>query len=146
MSTLLDKYWHYLPRDEVIDLLDTNIQQGLDIFEVKHRQSRFGLNLLTPKKGESALARFLSQLNNPLILILLVASLVTAVLKDPADAAVIFAVVLINAIIGYFQESRAEHAIVALAQTMTTEATAIRSGQVLRLPATELVPGDIVQL
>ena len=140
MDTLLGKHWHHLQKNEVLDLLDTNLQQGLDIFEVKHRQERFGLNVLTPKKGKSPLQRFLLQFNNPLVYILLVASLVTAVLKDPVDALVIFGVVLINAIIGYLQESRAEQAIAALAQTMTTEAAVVRGGKVLRLAAAELVP------
>ncbi|HQN43786.1 MAG TPA: cation-transporting P-type ATPase, partial [Anaerolineaceae bacterium] len=67
-------------------------------------------------------------------------------LKDPTDAAVIFGVVLINAVIGYIQESRAEQAIAALAKTMTTEAAVVRGGKVVRLSAVELVPGDIVQL
>jgi Ca2+-transporting ATPase len=146
MNSLLGKHWHHLPPDEVVDLLDTNIQQGLDIFEIKHRQNRFGSNVLTPKKGTSPLVRFLLQFNNPLVIILIVASLVTAVLKDPTDAIVIFGVVLINAIIGYAQESQAEQAIAALAKTMTTEATVIRNGKVIRLAASELVPGDIVQL
>ena len=135
----------FLPA-EVLDLLDSNLQHGLDVFEIKHRQERFGLNVLTPKKGKSPLLRFLLQFNNPLVIILLVASLVTAVLKDPTDALVIFGVVLINAVIGYIQEARAEQAIAALAKTMTTEAAVIRSGKVMRLPAAELVPGDIVQL
>ncbi|HNT55896.1 MAG TPA: HAD-IC family P-type ATPase, partial [Anaerolineaceae bacterium] len=71
---------------------------------------------------------------------------VTAVLKDLTDALVIFGVVLINAVIGYIQESRAEQAIAALAKTMTTEAAVVRGGKVMRLSAVELVPGDIVQL
>ena len=146
MDTLLGKHWHHLPKEEVLDLLDTGLQQGLDLFEVKHRQDRFGLNLLTPKKGKSPLQRFLLQFNNPLVYILLVASLVTAILKDPVDAVVIFGVVLINAIIGYLQEARAEQAIAALAKTMTTEAVVLRSGKPQRLSAAELVPGDIVQL
>jgi Ca2+-transporting ATPase len=146
MDTLLGKHWHHLPIDDVLDLLGTNARQGLDIFEIKHRQERFGSNTLTPKKGKSPLQRFLLQFNNPLVYILLVASLVTAVLKDPLDALVIFGVVLINAIIGYIQESRAEQAIAALAQSMTTEAAVIRGGKAMRLSATELVPGDIVQL
>jgi Ca2+-transporting ATPase len=146
MNSLLDKHWHHLPADEVLDLLNTNIEQGLDIFEVKHRQQRFGYNVLTPKRAQSPILRFLLQFNNPLIIILLVASLVTAILKDLTDAAVIFGVVLINAIIGFIQESRAEQAILALAKTMTTEAIVIRSGKVVRLPAEELVIGDIVQL
>lgn len=146
MNTLLGKHWHHLATNEVVDLLDTDIQQGLDIFEIKHRQERFGLNVLTPKKGKSPFVRFLLQFNNPLVIILLIASVITAVLKDPTDAAVIFGVVLINAIISFIQESRAEQAIAALSKTMTTEATVVRSGKVIRLPAAELVPGDIVQL
>ncbi len=101
MNTLLDKHWHHLPAEEVLDLLDSDLQNGLDVFEIKHRQERFGLNVLTPQKGKSPLVRFLLQFNNPLVIILMIASLVTAVLKDPVDALVIFGVVLINATIGY---------------------------------------------
>jgi len=146
MNKLLGKHWQHLPPKEVIELLDSNIERGLDLFEVKHRQERFGLNALTPKKGKSPLMRFLMQFNNPLVIILVVASVVTAVLKDLTDALVIFGVVLINAVIGYIQESRAEQAIAALAKTMTTEAAVVRGGKVMRLSAVELVPGDIVQL
>jgi len=146
MNTLLGKHWHHLPKEEVLALLGSDLQKGLDVFEIKHRQERMGFNMLTPKKGKSPLLRFLLQFNNPLVIILMVASLVTAVLKDPTDAVVIFGVVLVNAIIGYIQESQAEQAIAALAKTMTTEAVVIRSGKVVRLPAADLVPGDIVQL
>ncbi|MCU0487120.1 MAG: HAD-IC family P-type ATPase, partial [Anaerolineales bacterium] len=146
MNTLLGNHWHHLQAEEVVDLLDSDARRGLDLFEIKHRQGRFGLNVLTPKKGKSAFVRFLYQFNNPLVIILLVASGITAVLKDPTDALVIFGVVLINAIIGYIQEARAEQAIAALAETMTTEATVIRGGKVERLLAEQLVPGDIVQL
>jgi cation-transporting P-type ATPase F len=146
MNTLFGKHWHNLPVEEVEDLLDSQINQGLDLFEVKNRQERFGLNELTPKKGKSSLMRFLLQFNNPLVIILLAASAITAVLKDLTDALVIFGVVLINAVIGYIQEARAEQSIAALAKTMTAEAVVIRSGQTVRLPATQLVPGDIIQL
>lgn len=146
MSLILNKHWHHLPSAEVIELLDANPRTGLDILEVKHRQQRFGLNQITPKKGKGPLMRFLQQFNNPLVYILLLASIVTLIFKDQTDSAVIFGVVLINAIIGFIQESRAEEAIAALAKTMTTEASVIRSGKVLRKPAAELVPGDIVQL
>lgn len=146
MEKLLGKQWHHIPEKEVIELLDSDAQHGLDVFEIKHRQERFGRNLLTPKKGKSSLQRFLQQFKNPLVIILLVASGVTALLKDPLDAIVIFGVVLINAIIGYIQESRAEQAIAALAETMTTEAVVVRGQKTERLPAAELVPGDIVLL
>ena len=88
MNTLLGKHWHHIPSQEVLDLLDTNAQQGLDTFEVKHRQERFGPNALTARKATSPLVRFLLQFKNPLVIILLVASGITAVLKDVTDALV----------------------------------------------------------
>ncbi len=146
MQTIIGKHWHHLPEEEVLELLGSNLQDGLDIFEIKHRREHFGDNVLTPKKGKSPLLRFLLQFNNPLILILIASSIITLLIKDPLDAAIIFAVVLINAVIGYLQESKAEKAIEALAQVMTTEATVVRAGRVQRIPASELTPGDIVQL
>jgi len=146
MQSLLGKYWHHLPIEEVIELLETDPESGLDIFEVEHRQERFGPNTLTPQRGKSPLMRFLLQFHNPLIYILLVATVITAVIKDIVDATIIFAVVLVNAIIGYIQESRAERAIEALAKVMTTEATVIRAGKTQRIPADELTLGDLVLL
>jgi Ca2+-transporting ATPase len=146
MSQILHNHWHHLPTEEVIELLDANPATGLDMLEVKHRQQRFGLNQITQKKGKGPILRFLLQFNNPLVYILLLASIVTLIFKDVTDSAVIFGVVLVNAIIGFIQESRAENAISALARTMTTEATVIRSGKTMRIQASELVPGDIVQL
>ena len=146
MQTLLGKHWHHLPTTEVLELLESDEKQGLDIFEIEHRQDRFGSNVLTPKRGKSPLVKFLLQFSNPLILILLISSIVTALIKDPVDALIILAVVLINAVIGYVQESRAEKAIEALSQAMTTEATVIRAGNKTRVPASDLVPGDIVIL
>jgi cation-transporting ATPase F len=146
MQTLLGKHWHHLPTTEALQLLESNLQTGLDTFEVQHRQHRFGPNVLTPKRGKSPLMRFLLQFKNPLILILLASSVITALIKDPVDAVIIFAVVLINAVIGYVQEARAEKAIEALAQAMTTETTVIRADETQRISAAELVPGDIVVL
>ncbi len=146
MQTLLGRHWHHLPAAETLELLDSDARSGLDIFEVQHRQQRFGPNALTPARGKSPLMRFLAQLANPLIVILLVASVITALVKGPVDALIILAVVVINAVIGFVQEAKAENAIQALAQAMTTEATVIRAGERLRLPATELVPGDVVVL
>ena len=146
MQTLLSKHWHHLPHDEIRELLDTNVQQGLDLFEVQHRLKRFGPNALTPRKGKSPLMRFLLQFHNPLIYVLLAASVVTAVVKGPVDAGIIAGVVLVNAIVGYIQEARAENAIAALAESMVAEATVLRAGKKQRLPATELVPGDVILL
>lgn len=147
MQTLLEKHWHHLPASEVVELLNSHAEKGLDKFEVKHRQERFGKNVLTPKRGKSPLVRFLLQFHNPLLYILMVSSVITFIVKQaPVDALVIFGAVLVNAVIGYLQESKAEKAIEALAQAMTTEATVIRSGKTQRIDATELVVGDIVTL
>ncbi|MCI0477832.1 MAG: HAD-IC family P-type ATPase, partial [Anaerolineales bacterium] len=147
MQTLLGKHWHHLPAVEVVELLDSDLEKGLDVFEIKHRHERFGRNVLTPKKGKSPLVRFLLQFNNPLLYILMISSVITFIVKqEPVDALVIFGAVLVNVIIGYIQEAKAEKAIEALAQAMTTEATVIRSGKRQRIAATELAPGDIVAL
>jgi cation-transporting P-type ATPase F len=146
MFTIINKHWHHLPENEVLEILETDPQKGLDLFEIQHRQKHFGLNALTPQKRKSSLRRFMSQFNNPLIIILILASVITAVLKDPLDALVIFGVVLLNAVIGYLQEARAEEALAALSKTMITEATVIRASQLVRIPATDLVPGDVVSL
>ena len=135
-----------MPAAEVADLLETDPEQGLDLFAVEHRQEEFGPNALTPPKGPGALRRLLQQFLDPLVLILMAAGIVTVVLGDWVDAAVIFGVVVLNALVGYFQEARAVAAIDALTKSMTTEATVVRAGEQLRLPAPGLVPGDLVLL
>lgn len=146
MQDILGKPWHHLPAEEVIKHLESNLKNGLDENEVKQRQQRFGLNVLTPRKGTSPIVLFLLQFKNPLVLILIAAGIISAILKDPVDTVIIFIIVLVNAIIGFIQESKAQKAIEALAKTMITEATVIRGGRVLRVPAEQLTIGDIVQL
>ena len=146
METLLGRHWHYLPADEVLDLLESDREKGLDSFEVEHRKKHFGPNVITGKKGKRPLLRFILQFHQPLIYILIVAGTVTAFLQEWVDAGVIFGVVVINAIIGYLQEAKAVTAIDALSRSMTAEATVVRDGRRMRLSASELVPGDVVVL
>ncbi len=146
MPHSIGQNWHHLPADEVVDLLETDAEAGLDVFEVKHRQERYGANVLTTRSGPSALKRFLLQFHQPLIYILIAAGAVTLFLKEWVDAGVIFGVVLVNATIGYLQEAKAVEAIEALAKTMTTEALVLRAGEQARVSATEIVPGDVVLL
>jgi Ca2+-transporting ATPase len=145
-TNLIARHWHHLPITEVEDLLETNHEHGLDRFEVEHRREAFGPNVITAKKGQGPLIRFLLQFHQPLIYILIAAGVVTAFLKEWVDSGVIFGVVLVNAFIGYIQEAKAVNALAALTRTMTTEATVLRHGEKKRLSATELVPGDIVFL
>jgi len=146
MESLIGRHWHHLPANEVVDLLETNPDRGLDLFTVKHRQEHFGPNAVTARKGTGPLLRFLLQFHQPLVHILLAAAVITAALREFVDAGVIAGVVLVNAIVGFIQESKAAKAIEALARSMITEATVIRAGHRLRVPSTELVPGDIVLL
>ena len=143
---LIAGHWHHLPISEVLELLEGNREQGLDRFEVEHRLKAFGPNAITAKKGQGPLIRFLLQFHQPLIYILIASGLVTAFLGEWVDSGVIFGVVLVNAIVGYIQEAKAVNALAALARTMTTEAVVLRQGEKRRIPATELVPGDIVFL
>ena len=86
------------------------------------------------------------QFNQPLLYILLAAGVITAFLGEWVDSAVIFAVTIINATIGFVQESKAENALAALAASVSTEATVLRDGQTIRVPSNQIVPGDLVWL
>jgi len=146
MQTLLEKHWHHLPQEEVLDLLDTDLDKGLDRFEVEDRQQNFGSNALTQRKGQGPLLRFLLQFNQALVYILLVAVIIKLFLGAWVDAGVIFGVVLLNSIIGFIQEGKALSALEALSRALTTETTVLRAGEKQRIDARELVPGDIVLL
>ena len=101
---------------------------------------------MSPRKGQPAWLKFLQQFNQPLVYILLAAGGVTAFLGEWVDSSVIVGVVLINAIVGFVQESKAERAIESLARMVTTEATVRRDGQKQRVHSDQLVPGDLVIL
>jgi len=145
-ENLLEHQWHRLPPREATQYLDSNLDTGLTSNEVAERQDRFGPNQLVGKKGKSAWIRFVQQFNQPLLYILLTAGVVTALLQEWVESGVIFGVTLLNAIIGFLQEAKAESAIAALAESVTTEATVIRNAQKVSIPSPELVPGDLVLL
>ncbi len=138
--------YHELSSSEVAERMESNAERGLSQGEVTQRQQRYGLNELVSKPGKPAWLRFLLQFNQALLYILLVAGVIKALLGSWTNAAVIWGVTLINAIIGFVQESKAEGAIAALAKAVTTEATVIREGRKQQVPSQELVPGDVVLL
>jgi cation-transporting P-type ATPase F len=138
--------YHAIPTEQATQTLNTNLEHGLTSAEVNKRLEEFGRNELKGKAGKPAWLRFLLQFNQALLYILLVAGLIKALLAQWTNAGVIWGVTVINAIIGFIQESKAEGAIAALAEAVTTEATVIRNGHKARIPSQELVPGDIVLL
>lgn len=137
--------------DEVLATLDTNAQSGLNRDEVQKRFVRYGNNELTAEEPVSRWRKFLGQFKEVLVLVLLVAALISAGLwlyeRDstlPYEAIAIFAIVLLNAIMGYLQQARAEQAVAALRQISAAHANVVRDGARQSIPAIELVPGDII--
>lgn len=146
METLIGKHWHRLSAEQVVELLDGDARNGLTVFDVKHRQRHFGPNEVSVGRRRHPILQFLAQFHQPLIYILLAAGLITALLQEWVDSSVILAVVLVNAVVGFLQESKAEAAIESLRQIVTTESTVVRDGQTMRVRSQEIVPGDIVRL
>ncbi len=146
MEELICRHCHQIPAEEAAMLLETDLKRGLSLFEVKRRQKQFGPNTVSEKKGRGPLVRFLLQFHQPLVYILLVAAGVTGFLEEWVDAMVILGVVLVNAVVGFIQESKAEKALESLKKMVTTEATVLRDAKKMRVLSAELVPGDIVFL
>jgi Ca2+-transporting ATPase len=146
MKEPAENIWHELPEPEVVRVLESDQARGLTESEAEARLRQFGPNEMTAQKRMSEWKRFLLQFAQPLMYILLLASGVTLVFGEYVDSAVIFAVVFVNAVIGYLQEAKAEKAIDALAKMVLTEATVRRGGEKLRIPSAQIVPGDVVLL
>ncbi len=137
--------WHVEPVEQVWQKL-ASTPQGLSAAEVDRRRNTYGPNRLPAPPTRGALVRFLSQFNNVLIYVLVGAAVVTALMADWVDAGVILGVVVINAIIGFVQEGKAEKAVDAIRKTLTHEAIVQRDGQKRSVPVEDLVPGDVVYL
>ena len=137
--------WHAMPGDAVQEALNTTAQ-GLSQAEARRRLARHGANELPAKSRPGALRRLAGQFNNLLIYVLLVSAATTWWLGDTLDTAVILGVVLINAVIGFVQEGKAERALEAVGAMLASQATVWREGRRQALPAGELVVGDVVWL
>lgn len=138
--------WHEKEVKEVEKLLETNGEKGLSNKEIEKRQIKFGRNVIARKKKESALLRFLLQFHQPLIYILIGAAAVSFLLGEYIDGGVISGVVLVNALVGFIQETKAIKAIDALSKSMPTKTSVIRDGKETEVESEELVPGDLVIL
>jgi len=139
------RHWHAASPDSVLAGLEIR-PDGLTATEVTERRERFGANRLPEAPRPPAWRRLLRQFHNILIYVLLGAAAVTAVLGHGIDTAVILAVVLANAVIGFVQEGRVEQAMEAIRHMLALKAAVVRDGQRTAIPGDELVPGDIVLL
>ncbi len=137
---------HSLPAHEVVLLLGSDPKSGLSSVEADDRLKRVGPNVLPPTSDGGALLRVLRQFHHPLVYVLIASGVITAALGAYIDSVVIFGVVLINATVGYLQESKAKAALDALRSLAHTTAHVLRDGHRRTVPSEALVPGDLVLL
>lgn len=144
--------WQTLRKEEVLKKLSTDEKQGLTEKEVQERQAKYGKNKLQEKKKESFIVKFIKQFNDFMIIILIIASIISAVVSkmqgenDYVDSIIIIGIVVFNALMGVIQEAKAEKSIEALKQMTPQLAKTIRNGKTVEVNAEELVKGDIIIL
>lgn len=137
--------WYRLSLAETFELLDTR-KQGLSTMDAEVKQLRYGLNELQEGKKKNIALMLLAQFKDVMILILLAAAIISGIIGDLTDTIVILIIVFLNAVIGFLQEYRAEKAMQALKQMAVTQARVLRDGISTWIPATALVPGDVIIL
>jgi magnesium-transporting ATPase (P-type) len=138
--------WHAIAADEVLRRLDSNTQSGLDAAEVSRRLERYGRNQLPEGRKRGPFMRLLMQLNNILIYVLVAAGFVKLMVGLWLDAAIILGVVVINALLGFIQEGKAEKTLDSIRHMLSAEARTLRGEEIRMVQAEGLVPGDIVLL
>ena len=139
-------HWHALEAESVIERLRLDPRNGLSADEVARRQAQFGANALPHQQPASPWALFFAQFKNVLIVILIVATGLSALAGEYVDAVIIIAIVVFCAVLGFVQEYRAERALDALKGMLVATITTLRDGREQETPSTELVPGDVVLL
>jgi Ca2+-transporting ATPase len=138
--------WHALSTEDVLEKLETKLEIGLTEDVAKKRLEENGPNQLDEKSHPSFFSLVLSQLKSFVVILLIVASIISAILGEWVDAAAIMTIVILNAVMGVVQESRAEEALAALKKMAAPDAQVLRNGKHVVVPAAQLVPGDIVFL
>ena len=146
MSARDESLWHHLSGAEVAELLGSSEERGLDHHVAGERRAHPGPNALSVQAGRGTLARFFLQFHTPLVYILVAAAVLAGLIGAWVESLVVAVVIVVNALLGYLQESKALEAIESLARRMVSDATVVRAGRAQRVPAHELVPGDVVLL
>jgi len=141
---MTDHVYHCMAVDQTASALETQLECGLSTEEVEERQRERGFNELAEKPRPGFLKMLLDQFNNFLVIILIVAAVVSLLLGEYVDAIAIMVIVILNAVVGVFQESKAEQALASLKKMAAPNAQVIRNGQQVTVPSRELVPGDVV--
>ncbi|MDP1657963.1 MAG: HAD-IC family P-type ATPase, partial [Methylotenera sp.] len=139
-------HWHTMSADEAALQLETNHQAGLSAEQVAERITHHGPNILQEKRRRSPWRMLLDQFTEFMIIVLIVAAIISGFVGDVGDTIFIIVIVILNAVVGFVQEFRAERAMAALKRMSEASARVLRDGQVQTINASELVPGDIVLL
>jgi len=142
----MKKHWHDLTAGEVERLLSSNASAGLTSLEADKQLAVHGCNELKEKPQETLWQKFVNQFKDFLVLILIAASLISVLVGEVTDSIVIIAIVLLNALLGVFQEAKAEKALAALKEMTAPNSKVIRDGEITIIPSKLLVPGDVVLL
>lgn len=137
--------WHLLPLSEISQLLNTT-PAGIDNISAEQRLNEYGKNQLADKKRKTVLQMLLNQLTDFMILVLIAAVVISGIVGDVTDTIIILAIIIINAVVGFFQEYRADKAMEALKQMAVTSTRILREGKAIDIIACDLVPGDVVML
>ncbi|HAY84905.1 MAG TPA: ATPase [Chloroflexi bacterium] len=138
--------WHQVDREKVAEILQVNLESGLTAAHVQERLANFGPNEITEQGGKSIWKMLWGQLTDTMVLVLFAAAIISVLISDWKDAVAIFAIVLINAVIGLVQEYRAEQALAALKQLASPSVRVRRNGKPEDIDAKHLVPGDVIFL
>ena len=136
--------WYKKSKNEILQELDVDEKNGLSSTEALRRLEKYGKNKLETKKKKTLFKQFLSQLKDVMIYILIIAAIISAFLGEISDALIILLVIIINAVIGVIQESKAEKALDALKELSTPKALVKRDGSLKEILSEDIVPGDIV--
>jgi Ca2+-transporting ATPase len=137
--------WHQKTVEDVIEELNTSLK-GVSSEEAQKRLLGYGPNELKEKQKKTPLMMFLDQFRDFMIIVLIAAAIISGIVGDPEDTIAIVVIVILNAVIGFVQEYRAEKAMAALKKMTAHSALVLRDGEPMNSPASELVPGDIVML
>ncbi len=138
--------WWRREISEIVSMLKTDLEKGLTSEQIEERQKQYGPNQLKEQKGPSALTILIDQFKDFIIWVLLFAAIVSGLLKEWVDAIAIIAIVILNAILGFIQEYRAEKSLAALKKLSSPTSKTVRNGKHGNVPSSELVPGDIIEL
>lgn len=143
-STKDFKYWS-IPPDKVLKKLDLTLD-GLSSLDAEKYLIKYGENSIKSKNKTSGLFLFLNQFKNPIILILLIATIISSVTGEWIDAVIILIIILSSVTLSFFQEYSASNAIKKLRAKVQSKTVALRDGKPMEIPSTRIVPGDIIML